>query len=290
MEAGFSNKLQEQCFAVVGLGLMGGSYAKALRRLGVKSIIGVDTDKQVLKTALADGVIDGFYQSAGAYLSQADIIICCIYPDAVAEFLRQASPFIKPGALVTDVAGRKADLPYEAQKLMPEGAEFISGHPMAGRQGSGYAMSQAEVFDGANYIVVPTPANTQQAINWLKNFALALGCTHVAEITPEEHDKIIAYTSNLPHALAVMLVNSDRYSGKSCWFIGGGFRDVTRIADINPVLWCDLFLQNGENVLQELDNFKQQLETMRRLIADNDREGLQKFLHAAACHRKDIVL
>lgn len=290
MEAGFSTKLQEQCFAVVGLGLMGGSYAKALRRLGVKSIIGVDTDKQVLKTALTEGVIDGYYQSAGTYLSQADVIICCIYPDAVTEFLRQAAPFMKPGALVTDVAGRKANLPYEAQTLMAEGAEFISGHPMAGRQGSGYAMSQAEVFDDANYIVVSTPANTPQAISWLKNFALALGCGHVAEITPEEHDKIIAYTSNLPHALAVMLVNSDRYSGKSCWFIGGGFRDVTRIADINPVLWSDLFLQNGENVLHELDNFKEQLETMRQLIAGNEREGLQKFLHAATCHRKDIVL
>ena len=112
----------------------------------------------------------------------------------------------------------------------------------------------------------------------------------MAEIAPAEHDKIIAYTSNLPHALAVTLINSDRYSGKSCWFIGGGFRDVTRIADINPVLWSDLFLQNGENVLNELDNFKQQLEIMQRLIAAGDREGLQSFLHAAACHRKDIVL
>ena len=290
MEAGFSKNLQEQCFAVIGLGLMGGSYAKALRRAGVKNIIGVDTDKQVLKTALAEGVIDGFYRNAGAYLSQADVIICCVYPEAVTEFLKQAAPYIKRGALVTDVAGRKANLPYEAQQLMPEGAEFVSGHPMAGRQGSGYAMSQADVFDGANYLIVPTEANSAEAVNWLRKFALALGCGHVAEIAPAEHDKIIAYTSNLPHALAVTLINSDRYSGKSCWFIGGGFRDVTRIADINPVLWSDLFLQNGENVLNELENFKQQLETMQRLIAAGDREGLQSFLHAAACHRKDIVL
>ena len=162
MEADFSKNLQEQCFAVIGLGLMGGSYAKALRRAGVKNIIGVDTDKQVLKTALAEGVIDGFYQNAGAYLSQADVIICCVYPEAVTEFLKQAAPFIKRGALVTDVAGRKANLPYEAQQLMPEGAEFISGHPMAGRQGSGYAMSQAEVFDGANYLIVPTEANAPE--------------------------------------------------------------------------------------------------------------------------------
>ena len=290
MEADFSKNLQEQCFAVIGLGLMGGSYAKALRRAGVKNIIGVDTDKQVLKTALAEGVIDGFYRNAGAYLSQADVIICCVYPEAVTEFLKQAAPFIKRGALVTDVAGRKADLPYKAQQLMPEGAEFISGHPMAGRQGNGYDMSQAEIFNGANYIVVPTSANSKAAVNWLKNFALCLGCGHVEEITPESHDKIIAYTSNLPHAAAAALINSDRFSGQSCWFIGGGFRDVTRIADINANLWSDLFLENRENVLSELENFRTQIETLQKLINENNREGLQEFLQKAACHRKEIVL
>ena len=173
---------------------------------------------------------------------------------------------------------------------MPEGAEFISGHPMAGRQGNGYDMSQAEIFNGANYIVVPTSANSKAAVNWLKNFALCLGCGHVEEITSESHDKIIAYTSNLPHAAAAALINSDRFSGQSCWFIGGGFRDVTRIADINASLWSDLFLENRENVLSELENFRTQIETLQKLIYENNREGLQEFLQKAACHRKEIVL
>lgn len=290
MDAGFCSKLQEQCFAIIGMGLIGGSYAKALRRLGAKSIVGADVDKAVLQQALADGVIDEAYEKADSFLAEADVIICCVYPKAVTEFLRQALPYIKRGALITDVAGRKGSLPYDAQQLVPEGAEFISGHPMAGRQGSGYAMSQAEIFDGANYIVVPTAANSRAAVEWLKNFALALGCTHVEEIAPEEHDKIIAYTSNLPHAAAAALINSDRFSGKSCWFIGGGFRDVTRIADINAVLWSDLFLENRENVLSELANFKEQIELLQKLIGESDRAGLQDFLHRAACHRKDIVL
>ena len=290
MEAGFCSRLQEQKFAVIGMGLMGGSYAKALRRLGVKNIAGADTEQNVLKEALAQGVIDEAHSGAGEWLAQADVVICCIYPKAITAFLQQAAPFLKRGALVTDVAGRKGSLPYEAQSLMPEGAEFISGHPMAGRQGNGLAMSQAEIFDGANYLVVPTKANTPQAVAWLKNFALALGCTHVEEVAPERHDKIIAYTSNLPHAVAAALINSDRYSGQSCWFIGGGFRDVTRIADINAALWSDLFLENRANVLDELANFKAQIEMLQGLIADNDREGLQSFLHAAANHRKDIVL
>lgn len=290
MDAGFCSRLQEQCFAIIGMGLIGGSYAKALRRLGVKNITGVDVNKNVLQQALSDGVIDRAYENAGAYLAEADVIICCIYPKAVTEFLRQAAPFIKKGAVITDVSGRKGSLPYEVQQLVPEGAEFISGHPMAGRQGNGYDMSQAEIFNGANYIVVPTPANSKAAVNWLKNFALCLGCGHVEEITPESHDKIIAYTSNLPHAAAAALINSDRFSGQSCWFIGGGFRDVTRIADINASLWSDLFLENRENVLSELENFRTQIETLQKLINENNREGLQEFLQKAACHRKEIVL
>ncbi len=290
MDAGFCSNLQEQCFAVIGMGLIGGSYAKALRRLGVKSIVGVDVDKAVLQQALADGVIDAAYEKADSFLAQTDVIICCVYPKAVTDFLRQAQMYIKRGALITDVAGRKGSLPYDAQRLVPEGTEFISGHPMAGRQGSGYMMSQAEIFDGANYIVVPTAANSRAAVEWLKSFALALGCAHVEEIAPEEHDKIIAYTSNLPHAAAAALINSDRFCGKSCWFIGGGFRDVTRIADINAVLWSDLFLENRANVLSELEHFKEQIELLQRLIGDSDRDGLQSFLHRAACHRKDIVL
>ena len=120
--------------------------------------------------------------------------------------------------------------------------------------------------------------------------ALCLGCGHVEEITPESHDKIIAYTSNLPHAAAAALINSDRFGGQSCWFIGGGFRDVTRIADINAGLWSDLFLENRENVLSELENFRTQIETLQKLINENNREGLQEFLQKAACHRKEIVL
>ncbi len=290
MQAGFGGRLQEQCFAIIGMGLMGGSYAKALKRLGVKSIVGVDKDKETLNKALADGAVSEAYSEAGPFLLKADVIICCVYPKAITEFLQSAGQFIKKGALVTDVAGRKGTLPYDAQQLMPETAEFISGHPMAGRQGSGYAMSQAEIFDGANYIVVPTEKNTAAAVNWLKNFAFALGCGHVEEIAPAEHDRIIAYTSNLPHAAAAALINTDKSGGRSRWFIGGGFRDVTRIADINAALWSDLFLENSANVLKELADYKEQIEVLQKLIAGNDREGLQGFLQKAATHRKDIVL
>lgn len=110
MDAGFCSKLQEQCFAIIGMGLIGGSYAKALRRLGVKNITGVDVNKNVLQQALADGVIDRAYENAGAYLAEADVIICCIYPKAVTEFLRQAAPFIKKGAGNNGCIGQKGQL------------------------------------------------------------------------------------------------------------------------------------------------------------------------------------
>ena len=125
MDAGFCSRLQEQCFAIIGMGLIGGSYAKALRRLGVKNITGVDVNKNALQQALADGVIDRAYENAGAYLAEADVIICCIYPKAVTEFLRQATPFIKKGAVITDVSGRRAACLMRRSSLCRKGRNLF---------------------------------------------------------------------------------------------------------------------------------------------------------------------
>ena len=144
-------------------------------------------------------------------------------------------------------------------------------------------MSQAEIFDGANYIVVPAAFNSSGAIEWLSSFAGAIGCGQVVQVDAVEHDRIIAYTSNLPHALAVALINSASYN-----FIAGSFRDGTRVADINPYLWSDLFLANRENVLQELAAFSQQLERWREALTAADAQALQEMMREAAVKRKDL--
>lgn len=289
VESGFrSTQWRQLTFAVVGMGLIGGSYAKALRRLGVKKIIGVDTDRQVLQQAQEQGLIDVGIDGAGAELGQADVVICSVYPAATLGFVASAVAFLKDDVLITDATGIKGSLPEDVQGLLTGRMEFIAGHPMAGRQGSGLGMSQAEIFDGANYIVVPAAFNSREAVDWLQAFARALGCGQVVEVAAAEHDRIIAYTSNLPHALAVALINSASYNEHTKYFIAGSFRDGTRVADINPYLWSDLFLANRDNVLQELAALRQQLDRWSEALAANDAKSLQQMMQAAAAKRKDL--
>ena len=282
MESGFrSTDWQQLTFAVVGMGLIGGSYAKALRRLGVKKIIGVDTDGKVLRQAQEQAVIDEALCGAGPGLQAADVVICSVYPASTLDFVKSA-------VLITDATGIKGSLPEDVQRLLTGRMEFIAGHPMAGRQGSGLGMSQAEIFDGANYIVVPAAFNSSGAIEWLSSFAGAIGCGQVVQVDAVEHDRIIAYTSNLPHALAVALINSASYNENTKYFIAGSFRDGTRVADINPYLWSNLFLANRENVLQELAAFSQQLERWREALTAADAQALQEMMREAAIKRKDL--
>lgn len=284
----FNTKYEQLCFAVVGIGLIGGSYVKALKQLGARRIIGIDRDEAVLRQAAGQGLLDAALTCGGPELAEADVIICALYPDAVAGFVKDNVRFFRPGVLLTDVAGVKGDLPKRVQALLAPGMEFISGHPMAGKQSSGFAMSDAAIFKGANYIIVPDVHNTANAVSWLEQFALALGCRHTVRVTPAEHDSIIAYTSNLPHAAAVALINSQSYSEKTPYFVAGSFRDATRVADINPDLWTLLFLSNKDAVAEKIDEYIRQLELWRDALRSGDGKQLREMMCSAAARRKEL--
>lgn len=293
MEADFkalqrSTNWSELSFAIIGLGLIGGSYAKALRRLGVKQIIGLELNEAVLKEAVEQGLVDVALNVAGTSLKEADVVICSIYPDAIAPFIIANVGNFKEDVLLTDVAGIKRSMISTAQAALLPGMEFISGHPMAGRQGSGLGMSDAAIFNGANYIIVPERHNTEQAICWLEAFAMALGCKHTVRVTPEEHDRIIAFTSNLPHITAVALMDSTSYNDKTKYFVAGSFRDGTRVADINPELWCDLFMANKDKVADEVDKYMEQLLLWRDALRNGDAEQLKQLMRTAAARRKEL--
>lgn len=275
-------------FAIIGLGLIGGSYAKALRQLGVGGIIGVELNEAVLRDAIKQGIIDVGVTEAGEELRQADVIICAVYPEAIVSFVKSSVRYFKNDVLLTDVAGIKQNLPAAVQGLLLPGMEFISGHPMAGRQGSGLAMASADIFTNANYIIVPTAQNTAAAVKWLENFAKALGCRNTVQVTPEQHDGIIAYTSNLPHILAVSLMDSASFDDKTKYFVAGSFRDATRVADINPELWSSLFLNNKDHVIDEIDKFTAQLQIWRQALAAGDAETLKKLMATSAQRRKEL--
>ena len=278
--------LRDLTFAIVGLGLIGGSYAKALRNLKVRKILGMDISHGIARACLNANMIDEVVEEDGSNLKEADIIICSVYPEAVMGFVRQNVHNFAEGMLMTDATGVKGTMPREIQELLPEGCEFISGHPMAGRQGSGLGMSDAAIFNNSNYIIVPTEKNTPEAVNWLEEFAKTLGCARSVKVSMEDHDKIIAYTSDLPHITAVALVNSASYNENTQYFIAGGFRDATRVADINPDLWSDLFLSNRENVIAEIENYQSQLERWKKAIVENDREALKEIMREAGPRRR----
>ena len=278
--------MQDLIFAIVGLGLIGGSYAKALRNLRVRKILGMDISHGIARACLNANMIDEVVAEDGRNLKEADVIICSVYPEAVMSFVRQNVQNFAEGMLMTDATGVKGTMPREIQELLPEGCEFISGHPMAGRQGSGLGMSDAAIFNNSNYIIVPTEKNTPEAVSWLEEFAKALGCARSVKVSMEDHDKIIAYTSDLPHITAVALVNSASYNKNTQYFIAGGFRDATRVADINPDLWSDLFLSNRENVIAEIENYQSQLERWKKAIVENDREALKEIMREAGPRRR----
>ena len=280
--------LRDLTFAIVGLGLIGGSYAKALRNLKVRKILGMDISHGIARACLNANMIDEVIEADGSNLKEADVIICSVYPEAIVGFVRQNVQNFAEGMLMTDATGVKGTMPLDIQALLPESCEFISGHPMAGRQGSGLGMSDAAIFNNSNYIIVPTEKNTPEAVRWLEEFAKALGCARSVKVSTEDHDKIIAYTSDLPHITAVALVNSASYNENTQYFIAGGFRDATRVADINPDLWSDLFLSNRANVIAEIENYQKQLERWKKAIEDNDRETLKEIMREAGPRRRQL--
>lgn len=293
MEADFggesrSTRWQELSFAIVGLGLIGGSYAKALRKLGVKQIIGIERDAATLQEAKQQGLVDIGMTEPDNRLKEANVIICAIYPEAIVGFIAANVDFFNESVLLTDVAVIKNDMISRGQALLKDGMEFISGHPMAGRQGSGLGMSDAHIFQNANYIIVPEKHNTQDAVSWLEQFALALGCKHTVQVTPAQHDATIAYTSNLPHVTAVALMDSASFDDKTKYFVAGSFRDGTRVADINSELWCNLFLANREKVADEIDKYMEQLALWRDALRGDDGEKLKELMRKAGARRREL--
>lgn len=270
MEQGDSSFFTNQTIGIIGLGLIGGSYAKGLRRLGVQRILAVDVDETALSQAKADGVIDEGYTTGNDALKEADMLIFCMAADAMLAFMADNMTYFKEDVLLTDVAGIKGNTAEKIRSLLPAGMDFVPGHPMAGREGRGYGMSRAEIFDHANYIIVPDRDNTPAHIQTIRAMAKALGCSHVVTVSPKEHDQFIAYTSSLPHVLATALVNSDAMNPLTKFFVAGSFRDGTRVADINAPLWTQLFLSNKDNLLYEIRRFSDSLRAFSIMLEQED--------------------
>lgn len=281
-------KLQDTVVAIIGLGLIGGSYAKALKAQKVKRVIGSDRNHIVSLMAKDEGYVDELADDKPELLREADVIICCMYPSAFVPFVKENRQYFKPDVLLTDVMGIKGSIPDQIDALLGPDMDFVPTHPMAGREGKGYSQSTSQIFQGANFILIKRANNRPEHEDWLRNMAYELGCARVVELTVEEHDSIIAYTSDLPHVLAVSLINSDSMQENTKYFVAGSFRDATRVADINATLWSDLFLLNKGPVIREINKMEQQLERWKSALQQDDTEELVTMMDQAKKKRRDM--
>lgn len=276
--------ISESNVLIVGLGLMGGSYARALKRLGFH-VMAIDSSQKTIDYAIENGLIDrGYSYVDEACVKDADAIIFGLYPGIFKEWIKKNQHLIKKGAMLTDVTGVKECIVYDIQDMLRDDVEFIAAHPMAGREVYGVENSDDRIFREANFIVTPTRKNTQKAIEWCKSLGRILGFRRISVLSPKEHDKMIGFLSQLTHCIAVALMTcTDNHHLAD--YTGDSFRDLTRIARINENMWSELFVLNKDVLLNEMDVFVKEFNELRNLLADNDIEGLKEKMRLSTKRR-----
>lgn len=253
---------------VVGLGLIGGSVALALSATGKYEVLGIETDAVTVSAALEKGAVKRCGDAT--LLGEADAVIMALSPRGTVAFLKQHIALIKKGALVTDVCGVKTPVVEAVEPLcLANGLRFVGGHPMAGKERSGFVNADRTLFCRASYLIATTPHSDPVAVEQVKTLAADLGCRGVVMTTPRDHDEIIAFTSQLPHVLAGAYVKSARCE-RQHGFTGGSYQDVSRVATVDENLWTDLFLLNKENLLTEIDDLIAHLSAYRAALAADD--------------------
>lgn len=265
----------KQKIVIVGLGLIGGSLARAFRKYTGCSVAGIDRSPAVTEAALACGAIEKIGSEDD--IREADILFLSLYPQACVEWTRTHLASIRPGCIVTDTCGIKSCLCPRMEALAREGGfSFVGSHPMAGKEKNGFTASDADLFRGASYILVPCGA-PREAVESLKSTVLPLGFSGTVETTPQEHDHIIAFTSQVPHVLACSYVMSPQCP-KHRGFSAGSYRDVSRVANINETMWTELFLENRQALTEELDTLTEHITEIRNAVAAGDAESLRSLL------------
>ena len=273
---------------IVGLGVIGGSFAMAFKEAGFEDVYAVDLNKESIEKAKNMGIIKDGSDNAKQFLEIADLVIICIYPRIIKDFMMENRNNFKDGAIVTDVAGIKGTLIKQLDDIIPDNIDFIFGHPMAGRENKGIDHATAECYKGANYLLIDTERNDDDNVILLQAIIYKLGFKRIIRISSGFHDQIIAFTSHLPHVMAVSLINSDVEARNTEIYMGGSYRDATRVADINEDLWTELFLGNKENLLEVIDDFMAEMGRFREDLAKGDRVSLNKRLKRATKRRRRL--
>ena len=269
---------------IIGLGLLGGSYAKVLKRFGFH-ISAVTLEQSSIDYALKEGVIDeGTTKLDVGIIGDADLVIFALYPHVFVEWIEKNQGLLKSGALITDVTGVKCSIVYKIQNMLRPDVEFIAAHPMAGREVSGVQNSTDKMFVGANYIVTPTEKNTQGAIQTCMELGRLLGFSNVTTLSPEEHDEMIGFLSQLTHCIAITLMTcNDKEDMEK--FTGDSFRDLTRIARINDIMWSELFVANKAALLEQMTLFIDKFNELKTMLETEDIDSMRAMMRLSTERR-----
>ena len=262
---------------IVGLGLLGGSYARGLKRFGFH-ISAITKEQSSIDFALKEGIIDeGSTEIVARMIGEADLVIFALYPHIFVEWITENQGLLKSGALITDVTGVKRSIVYKIQDILRPDVEFVAAHPMAGREVSGVENSTDRMFFGANFIVTPTEKNTPEAVETIIELGRLLGFSNVTTLSPEEHDEMIGFLSQLTHCIAITLMTcNDKENMEK--FTGDSFRDLTRIARINDLMWSELFAANKDVLLEQMNLFIGKFNELKAMLESDDIDGMRAMM------------
>jgi cyclohexadieny/prephenate dehydrogenase len=280
--------------ALIGLGLIGSSLSHAMRRRDLaRFIVGHAQSEKTREAALRLGLVTSVYASAAEAAHGADLVILCVPVGACGPLARTMTPALKAGAILTDVGSVKGAVVRDVGPAVPKDVHFIPGHPIAGTEHSGPEAGFAELFEGRWCVLTPLPGADEVAVGKLAAFWRACG-SHVEVMDAQHHDLVLAITSHVPHLIAYNIVNTARHleqvtDTEVIKFSAGGFRDFTRIAASDPVMWRDVFLNNKEAVLEMLGRFSEDLTALQRAIRFGDGDTLHKLFTESRAVRRNII-
>lgn len=285
------DRIEELTVTIVGLGVIGAAFAQSFRKIGIKTIYGIDIDEETIKKAEEKNMINKGFLETREPLQKSDLVIITLYPNIVKSFFVNNIKNFKENVIITDVIGIKGKIIKEIKPIIEKSEkniDFIFGHPMAGREKRGIDFADSKVFQNANYILIKDEKNKKENLELLSEIIKKMGFKSVSFLTAEEHDEIIAFTSQLTHAIAVSLVNSDNQKYDTNRFIGDSYRDLTRIAKINEDLWSELFLGNKENLLKMIQQFENELDIIKEALKNNDIGTLKEQFIISTRRRENI--
>ncbi len=276
--------MKDKKITIVGMGLLGGSYAMALTKAH-NTVYGIDINEDSINFAIEKNyIIDGKTKDYENFLAQSDIIVLCLFPTVLKKWIKENIHLINKNAVITDVSGVKTSVVEEVQSITGD-IEFYSSHPMRGRETLGIKNADSAIFKDGNFILTPTSKNTKKSEDLIRDLALTLGFSSISILTIEEHDKMIGYLSQLTHAIAVSLMTAnDNLS--LCDYSGDSFRDLTRIAKIDEHLWSELFSLNKDVLCDNIDLFLSNLLSLRDYIKNDDLDSMKEMFRLSTERRK----